>query len=225
MFFFELLEIKNMWNMEANNSGDLVEIKEKKSSKIVFHGHLLGQNSKVIIGINLSFLNNPAEHICSNFDQIKHLNQADFEDNLDTWLGANPEYVSFTARDHTVTVLEPNTTEFKASIINDIYDFKRNKWGSTAAGAIPITDNPMAPCNNVIIECIGSENIYLIINGLKCSLKRSNLNGVGYPNKTNIGRYNFVQDPNNQELLNLELVEAYDATFRDRLISPESRQN
>lgn len=216
-----------MTNNQIINSGALVSVTTNATGEQVFNGYLLGQNSKVIIGIELAFLTQPEAHISSNFESIKRLNQSDMEDNLDTWLAANPKYVTFNTSTHTVTVIEENTTDFKASAQNDVYDFKRNKWGEVRHGMherpISVSDNPMNPCKNVIIECIGGENIYFIINGLQCAVKNPNIHGCSYPYAFGIGVYNLVQDPNDPDMLNAELVQSYDTEVRKSILAPEAK--
>ncbi len=206
------------------NSGDLVLISTKDSQKLVFKGYLLGANDKIIIGCVMPFLENPQTHIVSNIENIKHFKKNDIEDNLDCWLDVDIQYPSFDPKTHDITVLEPNETEFKADMINDVYDFKRNKWGEKNYGryghASSVNDNPMKPTNDVIIECIGGENIYMIIKGIRCARKFPNINDATYPFEgIGIGKYNLVQDPNNPDMLNAELVESYDAEYRANLIT------
>lgn len=206
------------------NSGDLVLISTKDSQKLVFKGYLLGANDKIIIGCVMPFLENPQTHIVSNIENIKHFKKNDIEDNLDCWIDVEPQYPSFDAKTHTVHVLNPNESEFKADMINDVYDFKHNKWGEKRHGRYgspsSVNDNPMKPTNDVIIECIGGENIYMIIKGIRCARKCPNINGATYPFEgIGIGKYNLVQDPNNPDMLNAELLESYDAEYRANLLA------
>lgn len=206
------------------NSGDLVSVTEKESGKVVFSGHLLGANEKIIIGISLPFLNNPQSHIVSNIENIKHFKKNDIEDNLDCWLDVDLQYPSFNPKTHTITVLKSNETDFKADMINDVYDFKHNKWGEKRHGRFgnpsSVNDNPMKPIDDVIIECIGGENIYMIINGIRCARKCPNINGATYPFEgISIGKFNLVEDPSNPDMLNAVLIESYDAEYKSNILA------
>lgn len=210
------------------HSGDLVSITDSKNQQ-VFTGYLLGCNEKVIIGIEQPFLADPESNILSNVEQIKHLSEDLFKENLDLWLDAESNYISFDAKKHTITVLKDNTSAFRASAQNDVYDFKKNKWGEKWHGRygrpVPIDDNPLQPIKGIIIECLGSENVYFIANGLHCAVKACNLNGFIFPYSIGIGVYDIVSDPQNPDLVNAVLVKSFDANPRANLIASQIQKS
>ena len=206
------------------NSGDLVVITNNETQKQVFTGNLLGLNNKIIIGIEQPYLAKPESHIVSNFEQIKQFSKNDIEDNLDCWLDAENVYPSFDAKTHTVTVIKANETEFKADVCNEVYNFKSNKWGEKRHGRFGrtscVTDNPIKPTEAVIIECIGGENLYMIINGIQCAVKAPNINQFQYPyTDLCIGMFDLVADPNNPDMLNAVLIKSYDAEYKANILN------
>lgn len=205
------------------NSGDLVSILNTKTNEEVFKGYLLGVNGKIIIGIEQPYMAQPESHILSNIENIQNMKKSDIEDNLDCWLDAEHNYPSFDPSKHTITVIDSNTTSYKADVCNDVYDFKSNKWGEKRHGRFGrpscVNDNPMKPTESVIIECIGGENLYMIINGIQCAVKCPNINQYSYPyTDLGIGIYDLVQDPNNPDMLDAILIKSYDAEYKKTIL-------
>jgi hypothetical protein len=206
------------------NSGDLVVITNNETQKQVFSGNLLGLNNKIIIGIEQPYLAKPESHIESNIEQIKHHSKNTIEDNLYCWLDAEHNYPSFDAKTHTVTVIKANESEFKADVCNNVYDFKSNKWGEKRHGRFGrpscVTDDPIKATQAVIIEDMGSENLYMIINGIQCAVKAPNINQ--FHNRDTdlcIGMFDLVEDPNNPDMLNAVLIKSYDAEYKANILN------
>lgn len=210
----------------ALKSGDLVEIKNKETSEVVYKGFILGMNEKVVITAEF---NTTPKNLESNvvLSMDDSLIKSDFFKTVlhDKTMGTpfdldqGVNYREFSLKTHEVVTIDENVSDVKAYLCNDIYDFMRNKWVSNhktnSHKTVFSTDNPISGMNNVIVLSVGSENLYCIRNGIQFSLKFPFIENW---KQLEIGLYNFTTSENSA-LLEAHIIQSYEEKLRNEWIS------